>query len=310
MLKRILTFIVFFGVVGVQWSFSDDTTRLVPDAPVKRFKLPKFGSKGFKTWDLQGEKGVYLDESHILIKEMNLNTFSGNEDMILETTIQSAKANVYPSKNQAEGNEGVTLKGATYTAKGQKWLWQGEQKSMQIDSDVTVTFDQGIGQFLGDSTPSTDGVTQIFSDHLKIQSTDVETQFSFSGNVRILNDRLDATCCQLEVTSEHAPTEDLSLAQIGDLRDLVALGEVVILQDGKKACAGKAVIFPREEKLVLTENPTFEDREGTVFGEKITLKKGENRAIVEGGPNGGRPLIELPESIDLSFDKKTEKLNS
>jgi lipopolysaccharide export system protein LptA len=69
------------------------------------------------------------------------------------------------------------------------------------------------------------------------------------------------------------------------VRQIEALGNVVVRQEGRVALANKAVYFSNEEKIVLTENARVieNENENEVGGDRITLFLRDNRSIIEGG---------------------------
>jgi lipopolysaccharide export system protein LptA len=67
------------------------------------------------------------------------------------------------------------------------------------------------------------------------------------------------------------------------IREMEALGHVVVTQEGRVAMGEKAVYYSNEEKIVLTGDPRIIEKENELRGERITLFMRENRSIVEGG---------------------------
>ncbi len=67
------------------------------------------------------------------------------------------------------------------------------------------------------------------------------------------------------------------------VREIEALGNVVVNQEGRVAMGEKAVYYSREEKIVLTGNARIVENENKLGGERIILFLRENRSVVEGG---------------------------
>jgi lipopolysaccharide export system protein LptA len=67
------------------------------------------------------------------------------------------------------------------------------------------------------------------------------------------------------------------------IREMDAVGHVVVTQEDRVAMGEKAVYYSNEEKIVLTGDPRIIEKENELRGEKITLYMRENRSIVEGG---------------------------
>lgn len=149
------------------------------------------------------------------------------------------------------------------------------------------------------SSPPPAEETLITSETLEMVSGDDENRFFFIGNVRIISTNLVVTCDRLTVFSSRGGDPDATLGEIGNIRQIVAEGNVVIEQAGRRATSGRATILPNQGRVVLEENPVLEDSQGRVEGWRMTLLRGENRALVEGGPDGERPRVRLPTLPDL-----------
>ena len=113
---------------------------MVPDAPVHNFKLPMFADNGYKSWDLQGRQGIYVNAEQIDILGMKLRVFSGDSDLKLETYIESPKATVLVRRKQGAGNSEVLIKGPNYTIIGRNWTWDGNTRTVKVREAVRVTF--------------------------------------------------------------------------------------------------------------------------------------------------------------------------
>ena len=67
------------------------------------------------------------------------------------------------------------------------------------------------------------------------------------------------------------------------VREIEALGNVVVWQEGRIALANKAVYHSSDERIVLTGDPRVIENENQVGGERITLFMRDERSIIEGG---------------------------
>ncbi len=93
--------------------------------------------------------------------------------------------------------------------------------------------------------------------------------------------------------------EQTSVPTLEKFRYLLATGKVSITQGTRVATCGRAEVLPREEKVVLTENPVVIDH-ATDFvsaGERITMLRGQERVEVE------KPRLTGPAIKDLGFDR-------
>ena len=128
-----------------------------------------------------------------------------------------------------------------------------------------------------------------------------ENRFTFIGNVSIKGDSLDVTCDNMTVVSKKNVTDTGSVGKIGKIEYILAIGNVKIIQGSRVAMAGRAQILPLESKVILENSPTVIDGGSVVTGYRMILLKGEKKAIVEGGPDGERPSVSLPDIPDLGY---------
>jgi lipopolysaccharide transport protein LptA len=147
--------------------------------------------------------------------------------------------------------------------------------------------------------------TVISSDRLEMENEGGKAFFVFSDNVKLTGNNLIVTCDRLEVHSNRTGDLDANFGKLGSIKQIVAVGNVSISQEGRTARAGRAEVIPAEDKIVLTENPIVIDTQGTVSGERMFFFRGERRAVVESGPSGPARVV-LPAIRDLGFDG-TEK---
>lgn len=145
--------------------------------------------------------------------------------------------------------------------------------------------------------------TTISSQNLDMQSTDDESTFLFTGLVVVKGNNITLSCDRLEAVTTRAQQDVIrdenktALGQVGKFKSLLATGRVRIEQGERVATCGRAEVRPGEERITLTEDPMVRDGESTVVGERITLLRGERRAIVE------KARITLPPLKDLGFPK-------
>ncbi len=146
--------------------------------------------------------------------------------------------------------------------------------------------------------------TVITSDRLEMVGLEDENHFFFYDNVVVTGTNLKATANEMTVIAARAGESDgSSMGELGTIAKILLVGNVVITQAGREATAGKAEIFPRTGKVVLTENPIVRDSEGTVTGERIELYKNEKKARVFGEKGGARPTVILPGFQDIGYQE-------
>jgi lipopolysaccharide export system protein LptA len=142
--------------------------------------------------------------------------------------------------------------------------------------------------------------TALSCDHMDMWSEGDETKAICIGNVVVTGTNLRIVADRLELTASRIDDEkNESVPTLEKFRYLLATGNVSITQGTRTATCGRAEVLPREEKVVLTENPVVVDR-ATDFvsaGEKITMLRGQERVEVE------KPRLTGPPIKDLGFDR-------
>lgn len=151
--------------------------------------------------------------------------------------------------------------------------------------------------------------TIVTADRLEMKNTGVESHLTFIGNVHLSGTNLSVTCDRVEIYAEQIPDirdpeKKATIGKIGAITRILALGRVVISQEGRKATAGRAEVMPIEDRIVLTEEPVVTDTETqlTVSGTRMTFFRGERAAQIENPkvvgpslPNLGFPTEKPPE---------------
>lgn len=122
--------------------------QVLPNAPVVNFRLPMFNPEGFKTWELRGSEGRYVDENLVELSNINLRIYSGDEAGILQTEISSPKAIVEIGNRIIRGPETLRVVGNGYEMFGEDWIYEDSKKSIVVTRNVVVTFDSSVGNIL------------------------------------------------------------------------------------------------------------------------------------------------------------------
>ena len=134
-------------------------------------------------------------------------------------------------------------------------------------------------------------------------SNDTETVSTFKDNVVVTGTQLSMHCDYLKVTAYRKGDPKATIGRYGAFKSLVAIGNVRIVQADRVATCGRAEIFPNEDRIVLTDHPTIKaaDDQYAAQGYRMTLYKGQRRAVIESNPNERTKLV-LPAIKDLGFN--------
>lgn len=120
----------------------------------------------------------------------------------------------------------------------------------------------------------------------------------FKGNVVA---KEDFTLCSDELAVRYGKEKDLS--------ELVASGNVTVIQAGKIAASDAAVYSRRERTITLTGRPEIKECGQSVSGDKITINMDRGNALVQSDGKGRVKAIIIPdkkcESNTAAPEKKT-----
>lgn len=142
--------------------------------------------------------------------------------------------------------------------------------------------------------------TTLTCEHMDMWSEGEETKAICTGKVTLTGTNLQLVCDRLELTATRIGKDTGSVPDLEKFRYLLATGHVSITQGSRAATCGRAEVLPREDKVVLTEDPVVIDHamDFVTAGERITMLRGQERVEVE------KPRLTGPAIKDLGFDKK------
>jgi len=118
--------------------------QMIPDAPIRDFRLPRFGEDGYKSWELRGVAGTYLNEDQVLVEGLDLLTFTGGLDLQVENRIRSPKALIDLSAETARGETSLFVTGPDFSIEGRDWIWSAGQESIIVRESVRVRIEDQI----------------------------------------------------------------------------------------------------------------------------------------------------------------------
>ncbi len=85
-------------------------------------------------------------------------------------------------------------------------------------------------------------------------------------------------------------------AEMKKMKEIVATGNVKIVQLDRRATCQKAIFLQNENKIVLEGEATLREGENVVRGERVIYLVDEERSIVEGGKGGRVSTTIIPPS--------------
>jgi lipopolysaccharide export system protein LptA len=152
------------------------------------------------------------------------------------------------------------------------------------------------GSRLGAAQP-----TELVADSLEMVSTEEESRAICVGNVILTGTNLRISCDRLEIIASRIGDLDGAIPTLEKFRYLLATGNVRLVQGDREVTCGRAEVLPREEKVILTEDPVLIDHGSEIVqrGSRMTLWRGENRVQVENVVLTGPPIKDLgPDARD------------
>ena len=283
-------------------------SQIVPNAPVKNFRLPRFGDNGYTQWMLQGGQGIYDSDEQLRVEEMAMRIYSGDERMALELSMNSPKGTLRLQEDRAYSEGAIEIVGANFKISGIGWDWSGETKEIVVKQDAVVKFTQGIaGAFVDRGEVESEGdlsETEIRSDRLVLRTTEEEYYFEFTGSVHAVSDQMDlksGTLIALADAPEGREGSALKSApsKLDSIHHIIARDDVTIIQNDKTIKADEAEFFPRDQLANLYGAASVAKKGAYLSGETVRSQSGEIE--IAGGEVAGRAQMILTDTGGLGI---------
>lgn len=283
---------------------------MTPNAPIKNFRLPRFGDNGYTQWVLQGAQGIYDSDEQVRVETMALRVYSGDERMAKELSLDSPKATLRLKENRAYSDSAINIVGANFVISGIGWEWSGDTKEIVVKKDALVEFTDGFaGALFEGGEVSNEAVqTQIQSERLVLRTTVEAYYFEFTGAVKAVSDQVDLQS-ELLIAIADVPSgkEDTAAVKVSgelnSIRQITARERMVIVQGNKTIKAKEGVFFPREQLANLTGAASVETKGAYLSGDTIYSQSGE--LIIAGSDSSGRAQMILTETGGLGIQGAT-----
>ena len=295
----------FFLCMPLAWAGLDTIT---PSAPVKQFRFPKFGSEGYTQWVLKGGVGIYDGPEQIRVEAMGLRVYTGDARMALELSLDSPDAILRMEENRAVSEAPISIEGKNFTITGKGWDWNGTSKDINVLQESRVEFSQSI-MGLSSETDETaiEETTLVQSEALNLKTTETDYTFKFTGGViaesntlRLESDRLDARA----VTPEGSDASNLPVSgSLTGLKDLVAIGSVLVTEDNRQLKAERAEFYPSSDMLKLKGAVEVATSNALIYGDSILSQSGV--VTIQGQKNGARAQMTLMQAGGLGLSGST-----
>jgi hypothetical protein len=140
---RSLASLLGLGLVGASAAAQFFSTE-----PIVDFRLPMFNDEGWRTWEVRGSEGRYIDENRIEITSLDLRLLSGDASATVETAITSPLAVVHPKDRTVTGPGALRATGQGFRLYGEDWLYEHDTKTVTVRHAVVLTLDGTVGDIL------------------------------------------------------------------------------------------------------------------------------------------------------------------
>ncbi len=149
--------------------------------------------------------------------------------------------------------------------------------------------------------------TEIESVRLRAQNDGDNAYIIFSEAVVLRGTNLLIECDQLEIFATRAAEGQEDFGKYGAIKEVIATGHVRITQAQRVATCEKAIVKPREERIILAGNPAVEQPGGLITvpnpEDEIVLERGNGTITVN--TKGPKKLRLVGSPIrDLGFEQK------
>jgi len=145
--------------------------------------------------------------------------------------------------------------------------------------------------------------TEITSTKLEMWSNpdSTETHAIFTGNVTVTGNEIKLTCDRLEIFAERVGDKSATIGNIDKFKFLIATGKVNIVQGDREANCGRAEVYPREDKIILSDKPVVIDHAANTVatGDPIEMYRGQRRV------SSANVHVTFPPIKNLSYDKNS-----
>jgi len=312
------------------YSFCNSTSKS-NFSSVLNIKIPGFNDSGFLSWEIHADKINKKEKSLIFAFNPSIYTYQNQK---IQLTANTSSGQFDLKSGSAWGNDSMVVAGDGFSGQGMGWHWLEKTSSgfnqIIFRNRAEITFLGGLNnsftfdyQNEGRDCSPDDSIdehvgnvknpvpTIASANYLEFLSVEEGVhRFLMDGNVSISGNNLHLTCEKVELLFIKDANE--SSGEIGRIKEIEALGNVVLSQRGRNSFANEMTLDVPNGTAELRGSlksgklaRVVDDEWGEASGEKIILMKGKRMAKVVGNKDG-RPRLELPPIPDFGFDLKKE----
>jgi lipopolysaccharide export system protein LptA len=297
---------------------ADSGKNIFANVPIKNPRYPGFNDAGNRIYLLTGKQAAFINNRQIDIRELSFTQYPGDGSSTVQAAITAPTASVFFDDNRQSpriaGSDSVHLVHENeLDVTGEDWSYDHAQQKLNINKNARVICKAPLKNILGHATsaplaplappvplaplaplappaspassaqprPGPDE-THITADSLELtrNDTDTTTIAILTGNVTVIApDDLRLTCDRLEVTATRLQDKNPVLTPADKFQLLVATGNVRLAQGARTVTCGRADVFPREDRITLTQSPVVTDTglRMTAAGDPLTLHRTDRR---------------------------------
>lgn len=156
----------------------------------------------------------------------------------------------------------------------------------------------------GQTVDKTKIPTQLEAVYGLLQNDGDNAYFLFTEKVKLRATNMSIDCDKLEIFAKRDADEQGSIGNFNSIKEIIATGNVKIVQVERTALCDKAIVKPQQQLIELTGSPaTIEEAGGVVSSPSFIMNKADGE-IVMGGNSTQKFTFTGPALDDLGFKPK------
>jgi lipopolysaccharide export system protein LptA len=165
-----------------------------------------------------------------------------------------------------------------------------ERKGVSKSDGKEPRFEMGFG-FTSSRAP-------IYIDSDTLEANQKENTVTYKGNVVAKQEDKNLYANTLVITYD---------SDTKKIKQVVAIGNVKIVQIERRATSQKAIFHQDENKVILDGDAVIRDGKNVIRGEKVTFYVDEQRSVVEGGKGGRVSTMITPPPKEEGDERKPKE---
>lgn len=243
-------------------------TAAAQDLEISGFRVPEYDEQGVMTSQLFGERAEMKGDGNVNITGLRIDFYDDGET-VMEVTSPFCVYNQQTEEAHSDAPVHADMDRVQMSGRG--FEMQPGANAVRVLNDSVVTI-YDVMQQMEQPEPAainSNEVTIITSKEMLLDY-DARTVW-FRQNVQVEDARLKMDCETLEVRFN----------ENNEIEWIQALGDVILLNEGREAVAETAVYDMDTDEFVLSGSPRIIDGRSMLLGERIRFWRGSSRMVCE-----------------------------